>query len=100
MGMLTDYNGSTVSVVTGVTIGEPCSEAFQTGPGCRAHCLPIADPPPSSLSDCVPHPPVQPQLTNPGYSVKHLMVETKVNFAENSPALLKAYVDSGEGADK
>ena len=43
---------------------------------------------------------MQPQLANPGYSLKHLMVETKVNFAHSLNSLLHAYVESGEGMDK
>lgn len=43
---------------------------------------------------------MQPLLSNPGYSLTHLVVETKVNFADNSPTLLRAYVECGEGIDK
>ncbi|BGP41484.1 hypothetical protein JCM10449v2_005471 [Rhodotorula kratochvilovae] len=43
---------------------------------------------------------VQPQLATPGYSTSSLVVKTKVIFAENSPKLLQAYVDCGEGLDR
>ncbi|GAA6016281.1 hypothetical protein JCM10207_000456 [Rhodosporidiobolus poonsookiae] len=43
---------------------------------------------------------VQPQLATPGYSCASLVVTTKVHFAENSPELLQAYVDCGEGIDR
>ncbi|SCZ87679.1 BZ3500_MvSof-1268-A1-R1_Chr2-2g05145 [Microbotryum saponariae] len=63
MGMLTDFNGSKVDVITAVTL-------------------------------------VQPQLANPGYSLQSLVQSTKVNFAHNSPQLIKAYVECGEGIDR
>ncbi|GAA5839977.1 hypothetical protein JCM11251_006578 [Rhodosporidiobolus azoricus] len=43
---------------------------------------------------------VQPQLATPGYTTSSLVVVTKVKFAQNSPQLLKAYVDCGEGIDR
>ncbi|GAA6018245.1 hypothetical protein JCM8202_000237 [Rhodotorula sphaerocarpa] len=43
---------------------------------------------------------VQPQLATPGYSCSSLVVESKVVFGENSPELLNAYVDCGEGIDR
>ncbi|TNY20988.1 Maf/Ham1 [Rhodotorula diobovata] len=43
---------------------------------------------------------VQPQLATPGYSTTSLVVKTKVIFADNSPRLLKAYVECGEGIDR
>ncbi|GAA5986113.1 hypothetical protein JCM11641_004715 [Rhodosporidiobolus odoratus] len=43
---------------------------------------------------------VQPQIATPGYSCASLVVATKVNFAENSPELLSAYVECGEGIDR
>ncbi|KDE05635.1 maf-like protein [Microbotryum lychnidis-dioicae p1A1 Lamole] len=63
MGMLTDFNGSKVDVITAVTLA-------------------------------------QPQLANPGYSLQSLVQSTKVNFAHNSPQLIRAYVDCGEGIDR
>ncbi|GAA5864753.1 hypothetical protein JCM8547_008298 [Rhodosporidiobolus lusitaniae] len=43
---------------------------------------------------------VQPQLATPGYTCSSLVVATKVHFAENSPQLLQAYVECGEGIDR
>lgn len=43
---------------------------------------------------------VQPIITNPGYSLSSLVVSTKVLFNDNSPELLRAYVDCGEGIDR
>lgn len=43
---------------------------------------------------------VQPQIASPGYSLESLVTTTRVNFAENSPELLQAYVKSGEGIDR
>ncbi|KAM0786577.1 hypothetical protein ACM66B_002033 [Microbotryomycetes sp. NB124-2] len=43
---------------------------------------------------------VQPQIASPGYSLASLVNETKVEFADNSLELLKAYVACGEGLDR
>ncbi|KAK4046799.1 hypothetical protein OIV83_005794 [Microbotryomycetes sp. JL201] len=43
---------------------------------------------------------VQPQIASPGYSLASLVNETKVEFADNSLELLKAYVKCGEGLDR
>ncbi|GAA5991115.1 hypothetical protein JCM10908_006543 [Rhodotorula pacifica] len=43
---------------------------------------------------------VQPQLATPGYKCTSLVVTSKVVFAENSPDLLNAYVECGEGIDR
>lgn len=43
---------------------------------------------------------VYPILTAPGYEIKSLDERTLVHFADNPPALVKAYVDSGEGLGK
>ncbi|EJD41891.1 Maf/Ham1 [Auricularia subglabra TFB-10046 SS5] len=43
---------------------------------------------------------VYPILTAPGYGVKSMEERTLVHFAENPVALLQAYADSGEGADR
>ncbi|KAK4055806.1 hypothetical protein OIO90_003059 [Microbotryomycetes sp. JL221] len=42
----------------------------------------------------------QPQIANPGYSLTSLVNETKVEFADNSIELLKAYIECGEGIDR
>ncbi|CEQ41158.1 SPOSA6832_02836 [Sporobolomyces salmonicolor] len=43
---------------------------------------------------------VQPQIATPGYSCASLVVATKVHFADNSPEVLEAYVECGEGLDR
>ncbi|KAH9964733.1 Maf/Ham1 [Lactifluus volemus] len=43
---------------------------------------------------------VFPVLTSPGFAIRSLEERSLVYFSDNSPNLLKAYVDSGEGLDR
>lgn len=41
-----------------------------------------------------------PIITAPGYKIQSIDERTTVYFADNSPAKIQAYVDSGEGLDR
>mgnify|MGYP002718995584 CR=1 FL=1 len=108
LDMLESYRGADVRVATGVTLGETLFVSGLTHScGTRTEISPLIA--------------VQPQLATPGYSCTSLVVTSKVSavttrtssrsltdtvsegqvvFAENSPTLLNAYVESGEGIDR
>ncbi|SGZ25950.1 BQ5605_C024g09806 [Microbotryum silenes-dioicae] len=99
MGMLTDFNGSKVDVITAVTL----VVLIQMKKGLDGRLFaPWSRN--SSLCDTASICSAQPQLANPGYSLQSLVQSTKVrktvNFAHNSPQLIRAYVDCGEGIDR
>jgi len=71
MGMLQDYNGSTVSVITAVTLGGVIT----------------AERSPNRLLTLLPA--VQPQIAIPGYSLTSLVTETQVSTVTAKGVALK-----------